>query len=340
MVDPIRIGIIGAGSVAQARHIPRLQKVPSVQITHAWSQRLETSQTAARKFGIPNVVTNWEAIVESPEIDAVVIATPPILHLPTTLTALNAGKHVLCQARMARNLKEARMMLEASNATDLVTTLYPPLAGLKGDWVMRRLLHDEGYVGTIQDVRVTDMTQTVPSAPTWRMNPEVVGVNTMSMGIMAEVFNRWVGPAKSISVSSDEPLTAVPQSLAIGATLEGGGTASFHLSSQVTHDVDSSIEIFGSRGVLHYKFSADEISGMTESEDKMHLIEISPHEHRTQTTDAEFIEAIRKGTPVAPSFEEGLKYMEFNEAVAQSLHDVKTVSMPPNPKMQTWGGLL
>jgi len=205
---------------------------------------------------------------------------------------------------------------------------------------MRRLLHDECYVGTIQDVRVTDITQTVPTAPSWRMDPEVVGVNTMSMGIVAEVFNRWVGPAKSISVSSSEPPTAVPQSLAIGATLGGGGTASFHLSSRVTHGAGSSMEIFGSRGVLHYKFSADEISGMTENEDKMHSIEISPDEHRSQTTDAEFIEAIRKGTPVVPNFEEGLQYMEFNEAVAQSLYDVKTVPMPPNPKMQTWGTLL
>ena len=130
MSDTVRVGIIGAGKIAQDRNIPLLQKVRDVEITHAWSRTPETARKAARQFGIPTVVDRWEEIVEAPEIDAVVIATPPILHLPTTLAALDAGKHVLCQARMARNLSEALRMLEASRATDLVTTLYAPGFGL------------------------------------------------------------------------------------------------------------------------------------------------------------------------------------------------------------------
>ena len=73
-----------------------------------------------------------ERIIENRDIDAVVIATPPNLHLPATVAALDAGKHVLCQARLARNLKEARQMLEASRQTDLVTSLYAAGFGLKG----------------------------------------------------------------------------------------------------------------------------------------------------------------------------------------------------------------
>ena len=143
MPETIRVGIIGAGKIAQDRHIPLLQKVPDVRITHAWSRRPETARQAARRFGIPHQVERWEQIVESPEIDAVVVATPPNLHLPATLAALDAGKHVLCQARMARNLKEARRMLEASTTTDRVTALYAAGFGLKGDRVMRRRLHRE-----------------------------------------------------------------------------------------------------------------------------------------------------------------------------------------------------
>ena len=337
MVDTVRIGIIGTGKVAQARHIPRLQKIPGVRITHAWSRTRETAELAANELGIPTVVDHWEAIVESPQIDAVVIATPPILHLPATLAALDAGKHVLCQARMARNLSEARVMLEASQAASLVTTLYPPVPGLKGDRVMRRLLHDEGYVGDILDVRTTAVTPPIQGAGGWQADPEVVGVNTMTLGILAEVFNRWVGPARSLSASSGEAPTAAPQSLAIGTELENGGTASFHLSFRVTQGPGSSMEIYGSRGVLDYKLFIEEISGMTEGEDEMHPIEISAEEQRDQTTDAEFIQAIREGTPVSPDFAEGVRYMELSEAVAQSLHEGRAVSMPPEPKMDSWG---
>ena len=53
--------------------------------------------------------------------------------------------------------------------------------------------------------------------------------------------------------------------------------------------------------------------------------------------DAEFIEAIRRGTPVAPDFAEGIRYMEFCEAVAQSIYEGRRISMPPEPKMDSWG---
>ena len=144
ITDVQRVGIIGTGTIAQARHIPLLQAVPGVDVTHAWSRNLDTANKAAMEFGIPNVVDRWEQIVETPDIDAVVIATPPNLHLPATIAALDSGKHVLCQGRMARNLSEALKMLSASNATNLVTALYAPRFGLKGDRVIRRLLHD-GY---------------------------------------------------------------------------------------------------------------------------------------------------------------------------------------------------
>tara|TARA_B100001245_G_C22744595_1_gene360856 strand:+ start:127 stop:468 length:342 start_codon:yes stop_codon:yes gene_type:complete len=62
-------------------------------------------------------------------------------------------------------------------------------------------------------------------------------------------------------------------------------------------------------------------------------------EQRDRTMDAEFIEAIRNDTPVAPDFAEGVHYMEFCEAVAQSIYEGRTISMPPEPKMVSWGGL-
>ena len=158
MADTVRVGIIGSGKIAQDRHIPLLQKVPGVEVTQAWSRTPETARKAAQQFGIPKVVDRWERIVEAQEIDAVVIATPPNLHLPATLAALDSGKHVLCQARMARNLSEARRMLEASEATDLVTSLYAAGFGLKGDRVMRRLLQ-QSYLGDILEVRVTSPSE-------------------------------------------------------------------------------------------------------------------------------------------------------------------------------------
>ena len=346
MPDTVRVGIIGAGKIAQDRHIPLLQKVPGVEITHAWSRTPETARKAAQKFGIANLVDRWEQIVETSEIDAVVIATPPNLHLPATIAALDSGKHVLCQARMARNLSEALQMLEVSRTTDLVTSLYAAGFGLKGDRVMRRLLHDEGYVGDLLEVRVTSLAHAIPEDGAWQVDPEVVGVNTMMLGILAEVIYRWIEPAMSVTAATGECPLAVPQSLSIAAEMRGRATTSFHLSFRVPWGPGSSVEIYGTRGVLDYKLlvekpggivEEEELAGMTGGETKMHPIEIPIEEQRDRTMDAEFIEAIRDGTPVSPDFAEGVRYMEFCEAVAQSIYEGRTITMPPEPKMDSWG---
>ncbi len=341
-MEDVRVGIIGAGKVAQDRNIPRLKNVPGVRVTHAWSRTPETARGAAARFDIPVVVGDWREIVDSPDVDAVVVATPPVLHLPATLAALDAGKHVLCQARMARNLAEARRMCEAAGAADLVTALYPPMPGLKGDRMVRRLVRREGYVGDVTEVRVAAMDLPTAVLPHWRNDPEVVGVNAMILGILAEITNRWVGPAASVSAvaASHEGSGPVPDSISVSAELESGATMSYHLSSRASFGPGSWVEIYGTRGALAYKLFAEEVMGASGGDEALAPLEIPADEARAQTTDAEFIAAIRGGPPVSPSFEEGLRYMELCEAVAQSATSGQQVRMPPEPKMDAWGSCL
>src|SRR5438477_559713 len=99
----LKVGIIGAGANTKSRHIPGLRAVPDVEIVAVCNRRPESTREAAREFGIPRTFDNWQDLVGDPAIDAVVIGTWPYLHEPITLAALAAGKHVLTEARMARN---------------------------------------------------------------------------------------------------------------------------------------------------------------------------------------------------------------------------------------------
>ena len=330
-----------------------LKEVPGVELRLIWSRNSATAKSAARDFGIQDVASEWRQIAESPDVDAVVVGTPPILHLPATVAALNAGKHVLCQARMARNLSEANEMARVAQASGLVTALYPPFPGLKGDRVMMRLIHDEDYVGRIHEVRVSGLMDAGDSGDYhWRSDPAASGVNAMSLGLWAEVVNRWAGLATSVVARGATHVAhrkdeqgesfdaSVPDSLAIAADLEGGATATYHLSNHASFAPDQSIEIYGSRGALIYNLPKDEIIGATAGGEQLEPMPIAPEEVRDQTTDSEFIAAIRDGTPVRPDFEEGLRYMEFSEAVALSLMTGIAVSMPPIASMQSWGKYL
>ena len=245
---------------------------------------------------------------------------------------------------MARNLDEARKMAAAAQASRLVTALYPPLPGLKGDRVMIRLLHGEGFVGEIREVRITGMSvDTDPeSYLSYRWDPQVSGINTMTLGMWNEVANRWLGPTVRVAALArshrrgGSGRMGVPDSVAVAAQLECGATASYHFSNWAAGSPGSRIEIYGDRGALVYRLFAEEIRGLTGDGTEFKPIPIPGAEQRVQDTDSRFIRAILEGTPVEPSFREGLLYMEFLEAVALSLKTGRSVSLPPEPRMETW----
>ena len=92
---------------------PGLQKQPGVEVVAVANRSRESGERAAREFGIPHRwrITGWE-IVEDAAIDAVCIGTWPYLHAPVTIAALEEGKHVLCEARMAMNATQGHEMLD------------------------------------------------------------------------------------------------------------------------------------------------------------------------------------------------------------------------------------
>ncbi len=124
MAQTVRVGIIGAGGIARSRHLPGLKKVDGVEVAVACNRTRETAEAFAREFGIPEVETDWRKVVERPDLDAVFITAPPILHAEGTIAALDAGKHVFCQARMARSVAEARQMLGRARQSPQLVGLF------------------------------------------------------------------------------------------------------------------------------------------------------------------------------------------------------------------------
>jgi len=141
--QPIRVGIVGAGANTRARHIPGLLALEGVQIVGVCNRSRESSQAVAGAFGIEKIYDNWRQAVADEEANAIVIGTWPYLHCPVTVAALEAGKHVLCEARMAMNAAEAHAMLRAACARpDLVAQIVPSPFTLHVDAGVRKLLEE------------------------------------------------------------------------------------------------------------------------------------------------------------------------------------------------------
>ena len=96
----IGIGIIGAGRVA-TYHLQALAKTPEASVIAIYDVVPERASETAAAYDVPHVAPTLEALLDRREIDAVIVATPPVAHREHTTMALAAGKHVLCEKPFA-----------------------------------------------------------------------------------------------------------------------------------------------------------------------------------------------------------------------------------------------
>ncbi|MCP1157352.1 MULTISPECIES: Gfo/Idh/MocA family protein [Bacillaceae] len=112
-MEKLRVGIIGAGGIAQSRHIPALLTLSELASVEAICDiHEETARLTAEKFGVPHAFGDYQDMLEI--VDAVVICTPNRYHAEISVAALKAGKHVLCEKPMAMTAEECEEMIKAS----------------------------------------------------------------------------------------------------------------------------------------------------------------------------------------------------------------------------------
>src|SRR5207247_279406 len=104
--------------------IPGFQKQPDVDLVAVANRTKESGERVAKEFGVTRVYADWRDLVRARDVDAVCVGTWPDMHCEITLAALEHGKHVLCEARMAMDAAEGRRMLAAARrAPHLVAQL-------------------------------------------------------------------------------------------------------------------------------------------------------------------------------------------------------------------------
>ncbi|QDP41650.1 Gfo/Idh/MocA family oxidoreductase [Radiobacillus deserti] len=112
----LRIGVIGVGGIAQARHLPTFANMKDrVKIQAVSDINSELAQKVATEYDVPVVVQNYEDMFD--QVDAVTICTPNKFHANIAIAALEAGKHVLCEKPMALSAQEAEKMVETAKRT-------------------------------------------------------------------------------------------------------------------------------------------------------------------------------------------------------------------------------
>lgn len=339
--QPIQVGIIGAGRNTKSRHIPGLQAIDGVEIIGVCNRSKESSQAVADEFGIAKTYEHWQDVINDNDTNAIVIGTWPYMHCRTTIAALIKNKHVMCEARMAMNAREAHAMrMMSRRKPELIGQIVPSPMTLRVDKTIKRLI-TEGYVGDILaiEIRAGGSFLDSESEIQWRQDFDLSGMNVMSMGIWYEALMRWVGEATKIMAmgntyvkmrtDSDGNMKSVriPEHIDVVGELICGAQLHMQISSVTGLAGQPEAIIFGSEGTL--RFSENKLFGGQKTDDELMEIDILKEDEGTWRVEEEFVNAIRGEEVITHTdFDTGVKYMEFTEAVTRSMMSGNTITLP------------
>jgi len=142
----VKVGVVGTSWWADAMYLPALKAHPQAEVVAICGRNPDKAREMAERWGIPLVYTDYEAMIASGQIEAIIISTSNETHFPITMRAIEAGLHVLCEKPLGLNYGQAKVMAEAAAAKGVkhltpFTYGYMPTARY-----LKELIHS-GYIG-------------------------------------------------------------------------------------------------------------------------------------------------------------------------------------------------
>ena len=151
MKDVVRIGIIGTG-FARKVQIPAFQSCEGAQVVSIASASSENAKSTAEEFGVGHFTDEWRETISRDDVDLVCITTPPKFHREMTLSAIEKGKHVLCEKPMAMDVGEAREMTDAAKRAGVLALIDHELRFQPGRLRAYEMIR-EGAIGKIRHAK-------------------------------------------------------------------------------------------------------------------------------------------------------------------------------------------
>ena len=301
----------------------------------------------AEKYGVEHIAS-FEAMLERPDIDAVVLATPHSAHLPETLAAARAGKHIFLEKPMALNAAECRQMIDATTAAGVKVTVGQVTRRMEASQVARRMI-DSGEIGDVRMVQTwRGQSGGLPFAPgAWAQDPREGGP-FLDWGSHGCDVTRWYAGADAVlafgQYAKYDPTETVQPSAMVQFTFANGVMGHIWMTYELPHaalGTRARYVVIGSKAILdiaaygQVKRSREDGGwDVVYQSDDFHGPDAGwgyPSRYMRQgfaRQVQDLTNAIANGTPMEVSAEDGLKAVEMVEAATRSAETGESVRMP------------
>jgi predicted dehydrogenase len=357
----IRVGLIGAGRVALANHLPGLALLPQVAITALCDADAGVLAQALRSTPGARGFASVRELLDADLVDAVIIATPNHVHREIALAAIQAGKHVLCEKPLALTTADARDMERAADQAGvrhMTAFTYRFVPGMR---YMRHLV-TTGALGTPIHFRARRFQDWGRRALAWRQRKEFAGTGELGdmLSHRLDYAHLLVGPLEQVMAMThrvwDAREDAAGQSypsdvddwVAGIGTFVSGATGVFESTKTATGhgegaNSEDHCEVNGSEGTviysltdpLHVRIGRAQGGGLAREAVPSEWLKVpgsprdltsgDPRQTFRYDQNFEFIQAIEEQRPCEPSFRDGVRVQALMDAILESAEQRRSV---------------
>jgi predicted dehydrogenase len=203
----IRWGVIGTGKIGLTKTIPAMQRGKHCSIDAIASRDLEKARAAAGPIGIPKAYGSYEALLADPDIDAVYIALPNHLHVPWSIKAIEAGKHVLCEKPIGLDAAEAEQLAAAAAAHPHLKVMEAFMYRQHPQWQRAAELVRTGAIGELRAIQSAFAYHNV-DPQNIRNQRDIGGGGLMDIGCYNVSLSRFIfdaEPSRVLGVATFDP---------------------------------------------------------------------------------------------------------------------------------------
>ena len=230
-MKPVVWGILGTSKIGREQVIPAMLSSPLVELRAIASRSLPSAQAAAQVAGIPLAYGSYEALIADPFIEAIYNPLPNHLHVPLTLQAAAAGKHVLCEKPFALSAAEAQ---SASGAAAQVHIEEAFMVRHHPQWLRARELVRAGHIGEPRAVQVF-FSYFNDDAANIRNQTSMGGGALYDIGCYAVLAGRYLfeaEPLRAVSLVDRDPVLGTDRLTSALLDFGAGRQLSFTVSTQ------------------------------------------------------------------------------------------------------------
>jgi predicted dehydrogenase len=321
----LRWGVLGAAKIAVEKVIPAIQKSSRHVVSALASRDLDKAQTTTAKLNIPRAYGSYEQLLADPEIDAVYNPLPNHLHVPWSIKAADAKKHVLCEKPIALTAAEVDGLIAARDRNGVIVG-EAFMARTHPQWLMAKRLVEEGAIGELRLIQ-GHFSYFNRDPKNVRSNPSWGGGGMLDIGCYPIALSRMIfgsEPSSVISLLERDPDFQTDR-LASCIMQFAKGQAMFSCSTQLV--AYQRMILFGTKARIEVRIPFNAIPDQSMGlwlDDGSKLADVSAVVHHAEACDQytvqadRFADAIAGHSPVAVSLEEARRNMSVIDAIFQS----------------------